>query len=201
MEEKMLDIRGCSCRVIMNQAKGTPIVLLHGYSFTSDSWRRTSVTELLRENAVPFLALDMPYGAKSECQPRTRNIDINVGLVKEAIQSVFSSALPVLVGASLGGHIVLQYAARFHVKGLLLLAPVRVLEEKLEEAYGRFQFPVHIIVGSKDRVASLEELQVLRGRLPNAKLTIYEGEGHSAYLGRPDKFKQDLLEIYMLATK
>jgi pimeloyl-ACP methyl ester carboxylesterase len=174
-------------------------VFLHGYSFTSDVWQRTNVAELLEEKHIPFIALDMPYGARSQCKPRTRDVEANITVVKEALQSVFGSTSPILVGASAGGHMALEYAARFPVKGLLLLAPVRVLQETLLRAYMKFSFPVRIICGSEDRIASTEELRELASKLSNAKLIIYENEGHTAYLGRPDRFKQDLLELYALA--
>jgi pimeloyl-ACP methyl ester carboxylesterase len=32
--------------------------------------------------------------------------------------------------------------------------------------------------------------------LPNAKLVIYDGAGHSAYKDQSDRFKHDLLELY-----
>ena len=201
LSEKTLNIASHKCRAVINHASGTPIVFLHGYSFTSDVWERTGATELLKQKQVPFVALDMPYGVKSECQPRTRNVEANVAVVHEAVQTVFGSESPVLVGASLGGHVALQCAARFPVKGLLLLAPVRVLEETLLKAYARFTFPVRVIIGSEDRIASLEELRNLTDKLPNGKLKVYENEGHTAYLARPDKFKVDLFELYEQAKK
>ena len=201
MAEKTLSVAGRKCRAIINQGNGVPVVFLHGYSFTSDAWQRAGATELLKEKKVPFMALDMPYGAKSECQPRTRNVDANVAVVKEAVESVFASAEPVLVGASMGGNIALHYAARYPVKGLLLLAPVRTLEPALLQAYANFKFPVRIIIGSEDRVASAEELRELTGKLPDAKLIVYENEGHVAYLGRPDKFRKDLMELYALSEQ
>jgi pimeloyl-ACP methyl ester carboxylesterase len=143
----------------------------------------------------------MPYGLKSHCQPKTRDEEVNVGVVKEAVQNIFGASAPVLVGASLGGHVALKYAARFPVKGLLLLGPTRVLEESLVKTYSQFQFPVRIIYGSKDRIASHEELRELVEKLPNAKLNIYEGAGHAAYLNNPDRFKRDLLELYALAEQ
>jgi pimeloyl-ACP methyl ester carboxylesterase len=78
-------------------------VFLHGFSFTSDVWQRAGATELLKEKHVPFLALDMPYGARSECHTKTRDSEVNVAVVREAIQEIFGAVLPVLVGASLGG--------------------------------------------------------------------------------------------------
>ncbi len=201
MTEKTLEFAHHKCQVIYNLASGVPVVFLHGFSFTSDVWQRTSVTELLREKRVSFLALDMPYGLKSRCQPKTRDEEVNVGVVREAVQNVFGASAPVLVGASIGGHVALKCAARFPVKGLLLLGPTRVLEESLVKAYSQFRFPVHIIYGSEDRIASHEELRELVEKLPNAKLKVYEGAGHAAYLNNPGRFKQDLLELYAIAEQ
>jgi pimeloyl-ACP methyl ester carboxylesterase len=202
LPEKTLEAANHRCRAIYNLASGVPVVFLHDFSFTSDVWQRTDVTELLKEKRVPFLALDMPYGLKSECQPRTRDVEVNVAVVRGAVQNIFGAVAPVLVGASLGGHVALKYAAApFLVRGLLLLAPVRVLEESLVEAYSRFQFPVRIVCGSEDRIVSLEELRDLVNRLSNAKLTVYEGAGHAAYLDSPYRFKRDLLELYAKAEQ
>ena len=201
MSEKKAILAGHKCRMLINRASGVPVVFLHGYSYTGAVWQRISATRLLEEKQVPFLALDMPYGAKSECQPHSRSVEINVAVINEAVSTIFDKATPVLVGASLGSHMALQYAARFPVKGLLLVGATRVLEDSLVQAYSRFKFPVRLIIGSEDRIASLEELRILTDKLPGSKLIVYEGDGHSAYLGRPDRFKRDLLELYALAEQ
>ena len=199
MSEKTLDIADHKCRAIISQAEGVPIVFFHGLSYTSEVWQRIGVTELLAQKQVPFLALDMPYGLKSECRPKSHNTDTNVNLAHEAVLSVFGSVSPVLVGASAGGHLALGYAARFPIKGMLLVAPARALDESIRHRYSEFKFPVRIIWGSQDNIISGEELRTLAGLLPNAKLVVYEGAGHSAYLVQPDRFKRDLLELYALA--
>lgn len=201
MSEETLSSAGHRCRAIVNHTSGIPIIFLHGYSYTSAVWQHIGATALLKERKVPFMALDMPYGAKSDCQPHSRGVEANVAVIKEALQTVFPSAKPVLVGASLGAHIALQFAARFLVKGLLLVGAVRVLEETLLQAYSHFKFPVRIIIGSEDRIASIDELRTLADSLPNAKLTVYEGGGHSAYLGSANRFNHNLLELYTLATR
>ena len=151
---------------------------------------------MLIEKHVPFLALDMPYGLRSKCQPKTRNPETNVSVAAEAIKSLFGSTVPILVGASIGGHIALMYAARFPVKGLFLIAPGRALAEDLVNSYEKFNFPVKIIWGSQDNIISGEEMRTLSHKLPNAKLLVYNGAGHSAYKDEPDQFKHDLLEFY-----
>ena len=183
----------------MNHGYGSPITFLHGLSFTSEVWNRIGVFDLLKEKRIPFLALDMPYGIKSECQPRTRNEESNVAFIREAMANTFGSEEPVLVGASMGGHIALKYASQFPVKGLLLIGPSRVLDDDLVKCFTTFRFPVRIIWGSADNIISGEDLRTLSEKLPNAKMLTYEGAGHPAYNSQPERFKQDLLELYAMA--
>ncbi len=194
--EKTLTVASHKCQAIYYSAPGVPIVFLHGLSYTADIWQRIGITELLMEKHVPFLALDMPYGLRSQCQPKTRSPEQNLAVVNEAVQTVFGSAEPVVVGASIGGNMALRFAARFPVKGLLLVAPARALEQDLVQSYSKFKFPTTIIWGSEDNVVASEDMRTLADKLPKAKLIIYDGASHSAYKDQPDRFKHDLLELY-----
>jgi pimeloyl-ACP methyl ester carboxylesterase len=193
--EKTLNAAGYKCPVLYYTSTGLPIVFMHGLSYTADIWQRIGVLDLLKKKKVPFLALDMPYGLKSKCQPKTRSPEKNIEYVNEAVKVVFGDAVPVLVGASIGGNMAIRYAAKFPVKGLLLVGPARVLEPDLE-IYGKFKFSTIIIWGSQDTIVASEEMRVLADKLPNAKLIVYDGAGHSAYKDQPDRFKRDLLELY-----
>ena len=95
----------------------------------------------VNEKTVPFLALDMPYGLKSVCQPKTRDPQKNITYVNEAVKTVFGSALPVVVGASIGGNMAMRYASKFPVKALLLVAPARAQEPDLVQVFGQLSFP------------------------------------------------------------
>jgi pimeloyl-ACP methyl ester carboxylesterase len=199
--EKTLTVADHKCQTLYYAAPGVPVVFLHGLSYTIDIWQRIGITELLLEKKVPFLAIDMPYGLRSKCQPKSRSTETNLAVASEAIQRIFDSTAPVLVGASIGGHIALKYAARFPVKGLFLIAPARALQEDLVQAFGSFNFPVRIIWGSQDNIISGEEMRILAGKLPNAKLIVYNGATHSAYKDQPELFKRDLLEFYAVAEQ
>ncbi len=199
--EKTLNLAGHTCQTLIHNVPGVPVVFLHGLSYTANVWQRIGATDLLTEKHVPFLALDMPYGLKTSCQPRNRNPETNVQVLSEAIQSVFGSAIPVLVGASLGGYIALIYASKFPVKGLLLVSPAHALMEDLVASYPKFRFPVRIIWGSQDNVVSGEEMKTLVAKVPNGKLLVYKDASHSAYLSQPEAFKKDLLELYADAEK
>ena len=194
--ERTLNLTGYKCQALSYTAQGVPLVFLHGLSFTTSIWQRIGIPNLLVIKHVPFLALDMPYGLKTSCRPRTRNPETNVSFLAEAIQSVFGSAVPALVGASLGGYIALRYAAKFPVKGLFLVSPSSSLAEDLVESYLKFRLPVRIIWGSDDNIISEEEMRTLADKIPNAKLLIYNNASHAAYLDKPQLFKRDLLEFY-----
>ena len=194
--EKTLNVASHKCQALIYTAPGTPIVFLHGLSYTIEIWQHIGITEALKEKHVPFLALNMPYGLKSQCQPKTRDPEKNIEIVNEAVKTIFGSAVPVLVGVSIGGNIALRYAAHFPVKGLLLVAPARALEPDLAKLYSQFKFSTTIIWGSEDNVISSEDMRTLADKLPHAKLVVYAGASHSAYKDQPDRFKHDLLELY-----
>jgi len=201
LREEIINVRHYRCRAIVYQEPGIPVVFLHGYSFTSDVWRDINVLEALIERKIPFLALDMPYGARSACSPKHRDPEENIKVLYEAIHGFFGLTEPVLVGASLGGYIALRYAVKYPSSALLLIGPVRVSEETLTKYYHELKKPIHVIVGSRDDIVDLDEIKSFVKQLPNAKLTIYEDAGHPAYLDKPDRFKQDLLDLYNTALR
>jgi pimeloyl-ACP methyl ester carboxylesterase len=194
--EKTVNVAGYKCPALYYTSIGLPIVFLHGLSYTADIWQRIGVLDYLMKKRVPFLALDMPYGLKSQCHPKTHSSEKNIAYVNEAVKTVFGDDVPVLVGASIGGNMALRYAAKFPVKGLLLVGPARVLEPGLVEIYSKFKFSTTIIWGSEDTIIASEDMRALADKLPNAKLVVYDGASHSAYKDQPDRFKNDLLELY-----
>jgi pimeloyl-ACP methyl ester carboxylesterase len=194
--EKTLNVANHTCQTLYNEISGVPIVFLHGLSYTISIWQQIGILQLLIEKHIPFLALDMPYGLKSHCHPKTKDTAKNVEVVYQAIESIFGSAIPLLVGASLGGHIALKYGSRFPVKGLLLIAPSQALQDNLVNSYSRVNFPVRIIWGTHDNIISGEDMRTLAGKLLNAKLLVYDGASHSAYKDKPEWFNHDLLELY-----
>ena len=201
MEEKTLNLHGYKCQTLIHKAEGTPLVFLHGLNWTVEVWQQIKIVDTLIEKKIPFLALDMPYGLKSECQPKTREVEPNVEFAHEAVSSVFGDRAPVLVGASLGGYMALNYAAKHPVKGLLLVSPAYAFKDMdLAQKYGSFNFPVRIVWGKNDTVISGEEMRTLSDKLPDAKLLVYNDAAHSAYVDQPNWFRTDLLKLYIAAT-
>jgi pimeloyl-ACP methyl ester carboxylesterase len=201
MDESTLHLLDCKGQALSFKAEGTPILFLHGLSYTIGVWQKIGVTEVLEKKQVPFLALDMPYGLKSDCHPKNRNAQYNVNYAAQACQSVFGDKPPVVVGASIGGYIALQYAKLNPVKGLFLIAPAHSFDDDgLVASYKSFKFPVRVVWGNVDTIISGEEMRTLTDQFPNAKMLVYSGAAHSAYNDQPERFTHDLLELYALAT-
>ena len=200
--EKTLTFAGYKCQALYSKGVGgTPIVFLHGLNWTVEVWQRIKIVDALLEKKIPFLALDMPYGLKSECQPKTRDPMPNVEFASGAVKSLFGDEAPILVGASLGGNIALNYAAKHQVKGLFLVSPANVFKDlDLALKYSNFLFPVRVVWGSNDTVISGEEMRTLVDKLPTAKLLVYNNDAHSSYVDQPEWFKTDLLKLYVTAT-
>jgi pimeloyl-ACP methyl ester carboxylesterase len=196
LSERTVNASGYKCKALVFESSGTPIVFLHGMSYTREIWQTIGVLDLLKDKHVPFLALDLPYGTKTECTPKTRDVQTNLDIVHAAFEEFFSERTPLIVGSSIGGHMALNYAVQFPVKGLLLTSPYSSLDESLLSSYTKFQFPVHIIWGSEDTIVPGEDLRTLTDKLPHSKLITYEGGGHSAYITAPQRFQHDLLELY-----
>jgi len=198
--EKKLNLNGYKCPLLVNKIPGIPIVFLHGLSYSTEIWQRIGITDLLDAKRVPYLALDMPYGEKNLCKPKTRDVEKNTTLIYEAIKNIFDDPLPpVLVGASIGGNMALHFASKYPVKGLVLIGPARALEENLTKNYNDFKFPSIIIWGSEDHIIASEDMRTLSDKLPNSKLITYYDAKHAAYKDKPDQFKRDLLELYIKA--
>lgn len=194
MKDETVDIKNYQCRMISNKGKGSPIIFLHGYMFTSDVWNEIGLLRLLEQRNIPFKAFDMPYGKISECSPRTNSAEKNVSLI-----SSVAGKDPVIVGASLGGYIALKYSVSHPVRGLLLAAPVMSMQEELVRHYRNFSAKVSIIYGDGDNIVSANEMKKLSGCF-NTELKVYKNASHPAYLDYPERFIEDVLELYEAAT-
>ncbi|MFO8111089.1 MAG: alpha/beta hydrolase [Desulfosalsimonadaceae bacterium] len=195
MKDETVDIRNYQCRMISNKGKGSPIIFLHGYMFTSDVWNEIGLLRVLEQRNIPFKAVDMPYGKISECSPRTTSAEKNISII-----SSIAGKEPVLVGASLGGYIALKYSVTYPVRGLLLAAPVMSMQEDLVKHYPDLRAKVSIVYGDGDNIVSANEMKKLSRRF-NTALNIYKNASHPAYLDYPERFVKDVLALYAAATE
>ncbi len=180
---------------LTGRSSRVPIVLLHGFSFTSDVWSEIGLLQFMCENDTPFVAPDMPYGMKVKRSFRSRDPGRNIKALAEALRALGLSGV-YMVGASLGGYVALKYAvAKGGVKGLTLIAPVNSLEESIIAYFKDNPIPVQVIYGSNDSIVSRSEMEEF-ARIVGGELIVYEDAPHPAYLKYPERFIGDVVKHY-----
>ncbi|MGC8996542.1 MAG: alpha/beta hydrolase [Fervidicoccaceae archaeon] len=201
IEEKLCVGNICCLSISGGDWEKDPIILLHGYSFNRNVWKEVGLLQKLEDEKIPFLAIDMPYGIKSECSRRTSDALMNLSFLEEVITKRNEKKLkPVILGASMGGFFAILYAEENNVEGLLLVGPVGTEEERVKAKASNLNIPVLIIVGEKDTIIDLESIKSFARTLPNSQLKIYESSGHPAYLYKKEEFVKDVLSFYKSIT-
>src|SRR4051794_5785929 len=124
--EHRLELAGYATRALELEGEGPPLLLLHGYADSADTWRRT-LERLGRANRRA-LALDLPGFGQADRLDRSRG-------VLEQLDAFAAAAVQLLaeehgedvhvVGNSLGGAVALRLAERadLPLAGVVPVAP------------------------------------------------------------------------------
>jgi non-heme chloroperoxidase len=70
-----------------------------------------------------------------------------------------------------------------------------MMNADLTKELRRIQAPTQLIWGERDRFASAAEQEALLAAIPDSRLIVYEGVGHSPHWEDPDRFVDDVLEF------
>ena len=124
--EHRLELGGCSTRVLELEGSGPPIVLLHGYADSADTWRH--VLDRLARADRRAVAVDLPgFGAADPLAdgPVLPQLDEVAGAAVEYAHEQGGGVPVVLGGNSLGGALALRAAERpeLPLAGIVPVAP------------------------------------------------------------------------------
>lgn len=88
---------------------GAPILLLHGYSDSADTWRR--VLALLADRGQRAAAIDLPgFGTADRLVADEPMFDQYLRIVRATCEALWADEPPILVGNSMGGALALRCA-------------------------------------------------------------------------------------------
>ena len=122
--EHRLRVAGFETRALELDGSGPPLILLHGWSDSADTWR--PLLDLLRRSGRRAVALDMPgYGSASPLEPGAEILPQLDRFLRAALIR-FADGRPALVaGNSLGGCVALRAAADpgARIGGVVPIAP------------------------------------------------------------------------------
>jgi pimeloyl-ACP methyl ester carboxylesterase len=121
--EHRLALAGFDTRVLELEGEGPPLVLLHGWSDSADTWRPTLVR--LARLGRRALALDLPgFGTATPLGPGPLLAQLD-RFVRAAVTQAAPDGGAVIVGNSLGGCLALRAAERpeLELAGIVPVAP------------------------------------------------------------------------------
>jgi pimeloyl-ACP methyl ester carboxylesterase len=129
VEERTVELAGFRTRLLQANPHaragtgGAPVLLLHGYSDSADTWRR--VLALLADRGQLAVAIDLPgFGQADRLRPDETMLDQYVRVVAAARETLWGDEAAILVGNSMGGWLALHAAERLaNVAGVVPIGP------------------------------------------------------------------------------
>ena len=165
------------------------VLLLHGASFSAQTWKELGTLTLLAEQEFRAVAVDLPGFGQSESLSGTTG-----AFLLELIDHL-DLKRPVLVSPSMSGQYSLPLVANQPGKlaGFVPVAPVGIpyFEKQLQGVI----LPTLAIWGSDDRIVPVEQADRLCQLMPNAEKIILENAGHACYMRATAEFHDHLVKF------
>jgi pimeloyl-ACP methyl ester carboxylesterase len=139
----------------IRQGQGQPVILVHGIAASLQDWSDLACE--LRESGLETIALDLP-GHGDSCKPDgldPYHLEILFDTMVEWIRTLELNTPPILIGHSMGGYLILEYALRYpdQTLGLILIDPF----------FSPDQIPFLVRVGHRKKIISASAHRNLPG--------------------------------------
>lgn len=174
---------------------GTPVLLLHGGRFTSETWRELGTLDALADAGLRVIAIDLPGFGESPKSALPRSVVLTQVIAALDLEPVL------LVSPSMSGTFSLPFVLDHagELSGYMPVAPAGI--DQYRTRLGEISVPTRILWGSDDQTFPLSEGEELARSIPAAELSIYEGAAHPCYLDQPERFHAELIDFARLLAE
>lgn len=171
------------------QGYSTTILLLHGASFSAQTWSELGTLTWLAQQGYHTIALDLPGFGQSAGFSHQRNNFLSEIIV------LLHLTQPIIISPSMSGQYSLPLVVNHpeQVGGLVAVAPVGI--PTFEAQLANISVPILAIWGSNDHIVPVTQAERLCQIMPNARQVILPNAGHACYLRAKDDFHHHLLEF------
>ena len=187
-EDVTVDDRKVHC-LFVGSGAGQEVVLLHGASFSAETWREIGTMTALADAGFRVWAVDLPGFGRSESTETPKEAWL------AALLDALGVARPVVVSPSMSGGYSLPLVTGMpsRISGFVAVAPVSI--PRYEDRLDRIEAPVLAVWGENDRTIPREQADLLVRSVSNGKLVIIPGGSHAPYMSDPAAFHAALLEF------
>jgi abhydrolase domain-containing protein 14 len=169
--------------------QGRPVLLLHGASFSAETWKQIGTMSALAQAGFRAIAVDLPGFGESQASAADPCAWLAGLLDHLAVVS------PVVVSPSMSGRFALAFAVEKpdRLGGLVAVAPVGVMTYKAQ--LHRITAPVLAIWGELDRTIPHAHADLLVAAVRHGRKIVVPGGSHAPYMSDPARFHAELLSF------
>jgi pimeloyl-ACP methyl ester carboxylesterase len=189
-EPHWIEVEGGRVQYLVEGKKpGRAVVLLHGASFSSETWRKLGTLTTLAQAGYLAYAVDLPGFGKSSPGLSSNRTWLRVLLDLLQIER------PVIVSPSMSGRFSLPLVTEepTRLAGLVAVAPVGIANYAQE--LHRISVPVVAIWGEHDQLVPIEHADLLVRSVKRGRKVIIAGGSHAPYMNDPAAFHAALLSF------
>lgn len=178
-----------------NRENNQAVLLLHGASFSSETWQQIGTLEALALAGYHAIAVDLPGFGKSQSASVSPEVWLGELLDHLLLES------PVLLAASMSGRYALPFITSHaeRIAGFVAVAPVGIRTHR--EHLHQITVPVLGVWGEHDHTVPIRDAELLVQSVKRGQLFVIPNGSHAPYMSDPVLFNQELIRFVGMCAR